>query len=160
MKVLFLDIDGVLNSCKYEPTRNSEDEFIFIDETRMPYIQNIIKETNAKIVLTTTWRDCWKNDFEKCDKDGKYLSKLFSKYGLKVYDTTPITPEYYNRPREISMWIGNIEDNIESYAILDDDDFDWGYHRNRVVQTNPQKGYGLEEKHMLKVINILNDNEL
>jgi histidinol phosphatase-like enzyme len=52
MKVIFLDIDGVLNSSHYFQTRTSKD--IDIDVTRLPLLKRLIDETEANIVLSSS----------------------------------------------------------------------------------------------------------
>ena len=54
LKILFLDIDGVLNSARYDALRLPDQGNI--DETRLPLLQRIIGETQAKIVLSSSWR--------------------------------------------------------------------------------------------------------
>ena len=46
MKILFLDIDGVLNSRAYDRRRNW-DEQTNIDETRLPLLREIVDRTGA-----------------------------------------------------------------------------------------------------------------
>ena len=58
MKVIFLDIDGVLNSRAYDRKRNW-DELTNIDESRLPLVKNIVDETGARIVLSSTWKTHW-----------------------------------------------------------------------------------------------------
>lgn len=57
MKVIFLDIDGVLNTfASPEDTR--------MDEFRLTYLKRIIDATGAKVVLTSSLRKSWNtNDF-------------------------------------------------------------------------------------------------
>ena len=56
MKVIFLDIDGVLNSIKFDRLRMRDGRSDFIDESRLPLLKQIVDSTNAVIVLSTTWR--------------------------------------------------------------------------------------------------------
>ena len=46
MKVIFLDIDGVLNSRAYDRKRNRNEQ-TDIDETRLPLVKEIIERTGA-----------------------------------------------------------------------------------------------------------------
>ena len=55
MKVIFLDIDGVLNSRAYDRKRNWNEQSD-IDETRLTLVKEIVDATEAKIVLSSTWR--------------------------------------------------------------------------------------------------------
>ena len=58
MKIIFLDIDGVLNSRIYDRKRN-RDELTDIDETRLPLVKELVAATGAKIVLSSSWRVHW-----------------------------------------------------------------------------------------------------
>ena len=62
MKVIFLDIDGVLNS----ETFSKDNHKVYlatgeikpdVDEKAVQRLVTIIKETNAKIVLSSSWRN-------------------------------------------------------------------------------------------------------
>jgi len=126
MKIIFLDIDGVLNSDTWEES----DEHIngkypenMFDPKAVNLLNKIIKETGAKIVLTSTWRL-------------KYslveMTKLFIKIGLKC-DLIGCTPDlkkdndYTLRGNEILKWckdnrriIGTKYLNYTDFIILDD----------------------------------------
>lgn len=107
MKVLFLDIDGVLN-------KRSDWEVIMpnmsnklLNRVLLGRVHTIIKETNCKIVLSSTWRI-----FEK---DIKYLEE----YGqLDIFDKTPMLKG--PRGLEIQAWLEEYPE-VETYAIVDDD---------------------------------------
>ena len=88
MKIIFLDIDGVLNSRVYDRKRNWNEQ-TDIDETRLPLVKKIVDGTGAKIVLSSTWREHWDKNHEKCDEDGIYINNTFAKFGLEIYDKTP-----------------------------------------------------------------------
>ncbi|MDE7380098.1 MAG: hypothetical protein K2N14_03500, partial [Clostridia bacterium] len=88
MKIIFLDIDGVLNSLKYDASRDKR-KLTNIDETRLPILKSIVEKTGAKIVLSSTWREYWDKDPRICRKAGVYINETFAKYGLEVYDKTP-----------------------------------------------------------------------
>mgnify|MGYP003308514771 CR=1 FL=1 len=48
MKVIFLDIDGVLNSVRYDRERTPEQGNV--DETRLPLLKRIVDAAQAQIV--------------------------------------------------------------------------------------------------------------
>ena len=58
MKVIFLDIDGVLNSRRYDAKRDKNGN-TNIDETRLPLVKRIVDATGARIVLSSSWRNDW-----------------------------------------------------------------------------------------------------
>ncbi|MDE6189696.1 MAG: hypothetical protein K2G37_05375, partial [Clostridia bacterium] len=93
MKIIFLDIDGVLNSRAYDRLRDWN-ILSDIDETRLPLLKKLVDTTGAKIVLSSTWRAHWNEDPNLCDEDGMYINKTFAKYGLFVYSRTPLHRDY------------------------------------------------------------------
>lgn len=155
MKIIFLDIDGVLNSRIYDRKRNWKEQ-TELDETRLPLLKDIVDETGAKIVLSSTWKEHWDKDPEKCDKDGIYIVKTFAKFGLEIYDKTPDLGRNFDRPDEIITWLNATQEAIESFVIIDDYRYAWGSLSNRFVKTNYYYGLGLEEEHVQKAIKILN----
>lgn len=155
MKVIFLDIDGVLNSRSYDRKRNWNEQ-TDIDESRLPLLKSIVKATGAKIVLSSTWRQHWNRNPERCDADGEYINRTFAKFGLEIFDKTPGLGLYFDRPDEIRAWLNCIEEDVESFVILDDYRYNWGNLSENFVKTNPNFGLGLEEEHVQKALEILN----
>lgn len=166
MKVLFLDIDGVLNDVN-TTFRNYLDNKLNIDEGKVGLLKEIIDATGAKIVLSSTWRAYG------IMKDGVYIPKtpemielvdLFKSYGLEIYD---ITPSFIieNKGLEIKTWLRRYDD-IESFVILDDEDNTLKeFVGNELVKTQfnnsdvilePDYGTGLCRKHVKIVIDKLN----
>ncbi len=119
MKVIFLDIDGVLKDDYY----NAE----FQDEC-FKRLKMIVDATGAIIILTSSWRiNYWKfveNDYQTDNKKILDLYNHFEKYGLKVSGRTDYTERSgpVSRPYEIRKWLADKED-VENFCIIDDDDF-------------------------------------
>lgn len=155
MKILFLDIDGVLNSREYDRRRNWNEQ-TDIDETRLPLVKEIIDKTGAKIVLISTWRNHWDRDESLCDEDGMYINRLFSKYGLAIYDKTQDLGLLSKRKDEVKTWLAEHKSDIESFVILDDYRFGWDDLSDFYIHTNPNYGLGLEDEHVEKAITLLN----
>lgn len=109
MNIVFLDIDGVLNSQSYFKTRGRKGDDI--DENTLPILKQIVENANAKIVLTSTWRVL------KEHKQYQYLIDTLAKYGLSIYDCTEIMK--HNRPLEIKTWLESHE--VDKWCSLDDD---------------------------------------
>ena len=76
-------------------------------------------------------------------------------HGLSVLDKAPVISLLGDRRKEILIWLSRHRGEAESFVILDDMNYGWNELNNRVVITNPQ-GYGLEEEHMQKAIELLN----
>lgn len=118
MKVIFLDIDGVLNESASE-TR-SPTGFLGIDDEKVQRLKRIVEETGAEIVLTSSWKTEWDPDPEKASADGNYLSKKLADHGLRILEKTD--DMHYNRGEGISTWL-NQHPSVTSWVVLDDDIF-------------------------------------
>lgn len=154
MKVVFLDIDGVLNSRAYNARRDLRTQGN-IDETRLPLVKRIVDATGAKIVLSSTWRRHWCERYEECNGAGKYIVDTFAKYGLKIFDKTPDLGLGAFRVDEIKRWLADAGDEIKAF-VIDDCRFGWEDLSDRFVRTDPNFGSGLEEEQVEKAIEILN----
>ncbi len=149
MKVIFLDIDGVLNSRRYDRIRTSSDGNI--DISRLPLLKRLVKERDAKIVLTSSWRIHWDVDPALRDSVGAELDLAFRNAGLPIYSKTPVLGD---RAEEIRSWLASHPDT-ESFVILDDLTGGWGDLEPRLVRTSPYIGFGLEEPHITAAIELL-----
>ena len=145
MQVIFLDFDGVLNNNSYFLDSKEKAPF-FLQDEKMILLKQIVDSTNAKIVLSTSWREIWNSDLDISLK----LKDYFYSFDLSVYDVTKNIN--YNRPLEISTWLK--ENNVSSYVILDDIANPWYEHVNNVVVTNKEFN-GLSQDDVNKAIDIL-----
>lgn len=113
MKVIFLDIDGVLNSDEYidsikgkEMTAENE-----IDMEKVRLLEQAINQTGARVVLTASGRYA---------QVGRYLREVLSQ--MAVF--TDVTPYMNNiRGLEIKEWLSQNSD-VEDFVILDDEIFE------------------------------------
>ncbi len=141
MKVIFLDIDGVMKEEDY----NAE----FKDEC-FARLKRIVDETGAEIILSSSWRIYYWEFIEKGyhvdDEKILALHSYFEKYGLKVAGRTDYTRRSgpASRPDEIRRWIVDKEE-LESFCIIDDDLFMWEWLSQFVVitrtRTTNERGY-------------------
>jgi len=164
MKIIFLDIDGVLNVIG-----QGYDEFGQIFHPHLEKnLDTIIKETNAKIVISSTWR---MNGLENMQRMWKYRQ-----LAGEVIDITPTevdvvesgTCEFYDqvdRGHEIQQWL-NDHPEVTNYVILDDDNDMLPSQQTNFVRTADNRshedcvdiGYGLTKECAKKAIEILNRN--
>ena len=154
MKIIFLDIDGVLNSEMYEASRKDDCGDGYIDLSRVKLLADIVNATDAKIVLISSLRLDWDKNPDLCGKDGKYINQCFAKNGLSIMDKTPYFSLFTERRKEVLSWLLDHQSEVERFVIIDDMKDGWGELDYRVVNTNPQ-GYGLEEAHVEKAIELL-----
>ncbi len=170
MKVIFLDIDGVLNSQDWYIHRRDSVEmdsidaqypFYEFDPRAVERLNRIIKETEAKIVVSSSWRS---------GETVESLQKLLGLVGIKG-DVIGMTPHLwcqkpyedmdgYRIPRgcEIDWWLDNHGDFqrinwsqdeqlkcenkaiVKNYIILDDDsDMLYG-QREHFIRTSNNHG--------------------
>ena len=120
MKVIFTDIDGVLND-DTTPTR-TKSRMIFVDEEKLLRLKRIVDATQAKIVLSSTWR--YDRDDSRYNGDFLELQEAFHRHGLEFYSFTPVDAIGIRRGMEIKAWLG-LHPEVDWYIILDDELFDF-----------------------------------
>ena len=150
MKILFLDFDGVLNNTEHRTAYGNV--AAGIDRAKLPMIKNIVDNTGAKIVLTTSLRTFWDKDAAKCDYYGKVINEEFAKCGLEIFDKTPVL-ENEIREDEIFQWFVD-NPGVKNYVAIDDGFLSARFLNGHFVQTSDK--VGLEEEHVKKAIYILN----
>ena len=88
--VLFLDVDGVLHP------PNPKHERLQFRKTCMELLREVVAETGATIVLSTTWR---------LHPDARrYLGSRLAEYDLGYVSRTPSIAQF-QRPKEILTWV-------------------------------------------------------
>ena len=149
MKVIFVDFDGVLNTEKY--VLKFAEFGLIIDPIRMELLKQIVDASDAKIVLSTSWREHWDAEPDECDDIGIQINEIFSKHGMSVLDKTPLLN--CNRENEIEEWLGK-NPQVKNFVVLDDRFLDSKTIRDHFVKTS---GYssGLNEECTQKAIEIL-----
>ena len=158
MKIIFLDIDGVI--CNHEQWKKHvilDGEYLHeFDSAAVKLLNELTDKTQAKFVISSTWR------FKGVD----ILKKHFPQQGVtgEILDRTPSLRHVINAQRgdEIQMWLDENKDKeIESFVILDDDN-DMKHLLPKLVQTlwiNQENGElieGLRQNHVDKAFDILN----
>lgn len=149
MRVIFLDIDGVLNSAAYDRSKSREEGNI--DLTRLPVLRSIIDSTGAVVVLSSSWRSHLDSDCYPITVTGEWLMRVFGEAGIYIHGKTP---EMGKRADEVRVWLETHPDT-ESFVILDDLFFGWGELQDNLVRTNYHIGKGLEQSHAEKAVKIL-----
>lgn len=154
MKVIFLDIDGVLN---YKNFKKVVCGFIFVDDEKVKLLKKIIDRTEAKIVLSSSWRmDRFYESKREKPRDYNLYQRLVKKlkeYDLTIYSHTPILTGGY-RGKEICQWIQDWQGElIESFVILDDDN-DMKPYMDRLIQTSWETG--LTQENVERAVEMLN----
>lgn len=149
MKVIFLDIDGVLNSDEF--LKNNESEVI--DRANVRVLKNIIDKTGTVIVMSSAWR-LWFDD-NMMPKDGysQCLYDILCQFDIKLFGKTPdfSTEEIRSKKtfsqvkaKEIIAWLSEHE-TIDKYVVLDDLDLRDEEVNAHLIRTNGQVGITEED---------------
>ena len=158
-KIIFLDIDGVLNSMDYfEQTKDCKG-YTEINHEKVKLLKKIVDRTGAEIVLSSTWRDLGKRKNEPEHPMYKYLSDTLKEYDMEIIDHTPYIGQ--DRPKEIRAWLDNQQDKDIQFVSLDDDfqkhKYDEAGIGDCLVRTSfYEKDGGLRKEHVEKAVEILN----
>lgn len=138
--VLFLDIDGVLNTTR---------TFVYVNQNKLPIdtldpvacslLKYIQQETNCRFVISSSWRILYS------------LEEISQAVGIELLDKTPEIASRH-RGTEIDIWM---KENYypSKYAILDDDSDMLESQIEHFVKT--EFNDGLLWKHVEKIIRLL-----
>lgn len=131
---------------------------------KVKLLSKIVKQTNAKVVLSSSWRHSWYNSYTEKSNIQKSLEDNLKKYNIEVVGITPIDMQG-RRENEILSYLTQNTKEIESYVILDDESFNLNklFH-SRIVLTSKRENVkgdwyetvGLKRKHVTQAIKILN----
>lgn len=166
-KVLFLDIDGVLNTerqhdhCVEAGVAYVDNFGYAFDPETVANLKKIVDETGTDIVISSSWK-FW---------GLSTMQKLWVSRGLpgKVIDVTPnnVSDEMLlsvdlslmdmpaGKGSEIKEWLSTSGQAVTHYAILDDMDDMLPEQQSHFVQTDPR--VGITEDDANHVISILNN---
>lgn len=135
-KIIFLDIDGVLN-------RHSYDTHLVLENDLVENLKTLLEKTNAKIVLSTFWRGF-----------PEYIKFILGGYDISFDTIIGVTPgedkaklgNIYKseiRSNQILDWLENNGSMVESYLILDDREYAaiGKKQRERFIKTNTKLGF-------------------
>ena len=162
MKVIFLDFDGVITTLASGWT---------LCPKKIKLLGEIIEKTDAKIVISSSWRrntldDTIKfisggsihskdNPFPYCDKVVGITDRMYAfSWNDEINEKTGKRPTYLlPRGVEIQRYL-ELNRNITQYVILDDATDMLYWHKDNFVNTHPYDG--LSQEDVNKAIEILN----
>lgn len=135
--VVFLDVDGVLNTlttCANAPSKIH----IGVDEARIILLAKAMKETYTDgVVLTSTWKE-----MREDDEDYIYLIRNLERQGISVLGKTE---EERKSQRELGiMQYLEGHPEIEDFVILDDNQFGFDGDRKLWESFLDTGGKGIE----------------
>jgi len=111
-KIIFLDIDGVLNTPENWGNWVNEELKAFTPEC-VANLNQLIANTGAQLVISSTWR---------IDRTVEQLQTLLNAVGVQgtVIGKTPCFADIHPRGVEIKSWIQQNCEGWPNYVILDD----------------------------------------
>ncbi len=161
-KVIFLDIDGVLNSNFWNADHQREISYgKYIDIEKVKLLSQLVKRSEASIILHSGWRFWFGEDLQPLRPEAEYLTALLGKEGMTVAGMTPdLTTEEIRRTKkfskvkadEILKWLKD-HPETKKWVVLDDLEL----HNDEIakcqVMTDPEQG--LTESDIEKALGIL-----
>ena len=158
MKIIFLDVDGVLNN--YSTTERCGD-YCGIETDCLSRLKKLVDISGAEIVLVSTWKDHWEKDERlkyKQDEFANYIDARFAEKGLKIYDKT--CDEFdgeYSRGGGIANYIE--KSKPEKFVINDDNTYDYDMCGLSQYLVKTDRNYGLLECKTMRAFVILGCDE-
>lgn len=150
MKIIFLDINGVLNHERFYEMRQlklndaatREHPFNEIDADCVANLNWLIQGSGAKVVISSTWRH---------GRNAAWFSDFLKEFNFKgeIIDVTPSlkSENYIFRGNEIYEWLNRNKDllgceqwRFRDYVILDDDSDMLFWQRNNFLLVDRSVG--------------------
>ena len=172
MKVIFLDIDGVLNTHDYliatqaaqtfdaggKITRWNHEEDM--DRVLVARVNRIIEATGAKVVISSSWRLLFQlDDIRGFLTSRGFVGEIIGETPRYVHKEDWTSGRIDHRADEIRAWLREDGGAVESYVILDDDHEEIGESfGDRYVRTDGD--LGLTEELTSRAIDVLQWKEM
>lgn len=125
--IVFLDVDGVLNSHEFLVEAQS----CKIDPACVARLNRLVREADARIVLSSAWR--YMVHGHAMTLDG--FAYMLRTHGFAasvngsskvIIDLTCRDEDIAERPDQVRAWLRHNGCRDQRYVILDDGDFGWG----------------------------------
>lgn len=134
--VVFLDVDGVLNTVK--TCVHTPNGYTGIDDARVALLAKVMKQVGADgVVLTSTWKQ-----MQEDEEDYIYLVKKLDKYGIEIFGKTK-EERVLEREEGVLTYLEN-HPEIVDFVIIDDQQFGFTYYSKLHDSFIDTKGMGIE----------------
>ncbi len=161
-KVIFLDIDGVLNSNFWNDSHQTEiSDGTLIDKEKIKLLAGLVNETDSEIILHSGWRFWFDADLKPLCVEANRLVELLEKVNLYISGITPdLTTEEIRKTKkfslvkadEILLWL-NLHNSVTEWVVLDDLDLHNDLIRKHHVKTD--QTIGLTKENIKQAVKIL-----
>lgn len=152
--IVFLDIDGVLNSNFWNNSHQREiSDGTLINAEKVKLLSLLIKRTNAKIVLHSGWKYWFDQELKPLCPEAESLVMLFKKEELLLEDVTPDhSTEEIRRNKKFSLvkaseilaWLAEHKD-VSNWVVIDDLDLHSKEIEMHQVKTDPSIGLTFDD---------------
>ncbi len=145
MKLIYLDIDGVLCTHRASAAIGETGTMDYLDPIACKLVERLITEFEAKVVISSTWR---------LTHSKREMYQLFRCAGHHVIAdalherwTTPHPRTGKRRGHEIEISLSEIEnhEHVTAYVILDDDNDMLEYQQPFFVKCDTYDGIGFRQ---------------
>jgi hypothetical protein len=137
VRILFLDIDGVLNDHRYHPDAES----CTLLPACVDQLNRVVHATGAGVVVSSAWRYMVHGGAMALDGFGYLLRSHGVTRQLQLLCITAPDEEMPTRGRQIERWLAGVA-GVDSFVVLDDapEGLDFDPVTHRLVRTDPKKG--------------------
>ncbi|MCI8801677.1 MAG: hypothetical protein HFH88_18035, partial [Lachnospiraceae bacterium] len=152
-RVIFLDIDGVLNSNFGNNGHQIEiSDGTLIDEEKIKLLAYLVRETDSEIILHSGWRFWFDFELKPLCREANKLVELLEKEDLYINGVTPnLTTEEIRETKkfslvkadEILLWI-DLHNDVTEWVVLDDLDLHNAQIEQHQVKPDQTVGLTLE----------------
>jgi len=152
MDVLFIDIDGVLNTY-FQLSANAvwENGKLNVDEDKVKLLSKIVRSAEIQLIMHSGWRFFYDDSMNPISRESEELSRMFCRSGIKISGRTPdFSTEEIRQNRkfslvkaqEIKAWLVQ-HPECENFLIIDDLDLHDADLMQQQIQPDP--AFGLTE---------------
>ena len=158
-KVLFLDIDGVLNTCWWDRKTPVDKYGYAFDPNAVANLRRIVEETGASIVISSSWKCMGLSQMEEMWDVRNLPGKIVGITPNSVSDELLVNADidsielFHIRGEEIKEWLTRHGKHVSHYVIIDDMDNMLPEQQAHFVHTNPE--VGITEENAVQAITIL-----
>lgn len=149
-KIIFLDVDGVLNSNFWNENHQKEiSNGALIDIEKIRLLGELVRNTNAKIVLHSGWKFWFDSALNPLRKEAENLIRLLSQEELIIEDVTPdYSTEEIRKSKKFSLvkaaeilaWLEKHKE-VNKWIVIDD--LDLHHPEIELHQLKPDPHIGL-----------------
>ena len=159
--VIFLDVDGVLNSKFWDDEHQREiREGKNVDIYAVKLFSKLVKKTDAKVILHSGWRFWFDDELKPKRPEAEFLANVMAKENVVISGVTPdLTTEEIRKTKKLSLvkadeillWLK--ENPFDNWLVIDDLDLHNSVVEKHQIKTNAE--IGLTEEDVKKAYEIL-----